>query len=405
MRGALSALIAPILLAALACKDAGVEVRAERPARRDIESALTTNGRIEALSRSEVRVAVAGRVERVLVRRGDTVERGQELLRLSDTGQGGALAQAAARLNGAKARLATLEAGLAPAKKAALRAEREKLAARSTKASLDLERLERLVARGAVPRLDADAKRRLVEDLAIDLDSIDAQLASPLAEGQRDAARAAVDEAASAASVARLAAAELSVIAPSPGVVYSLPVAEGDYLQDGDLAARVGVLDPVRARILVDEPDLGRVEQGCPVSIEADAYPGQEWTCLVDRLATEVVEMDARRVGEIQCTVPNAGGRLLPNLAVSVRIVTDRVQAASSVSRLAVMRSEGRARVWTVNAGRALRREIRTGVEGPFFVEVRGGLDESDVVLLPENGSLSEGQRVRPRLQEDGGAG
>ena len=69
------------------------------------------------------------------------------------------------------------------------------------------------------------------------------------------------------------------------------------------------------------------------------------------------------------------------------------------------MRSEGRARVWTVNAGRALRREIRTGVEGPFFVEVRGGLEESDVVLLPENGSLSEGQRVRPRVQEDGGAG
>ena len=405
MRGAPSALIAPILLAALACADAGVEVRAERPARRDIESALTTNGRVEALSRSEVRVAVAGRVERVLVRRGDTVERGQELLRLSDTGQAGALAQAAARLQGAKARLATLEAGLAPAKKAALRAEREKLAARSAKASLDLERLERLAARGAVPRLDADATRRLVEDLAIDLDSIDAQLASPLAEGQRDAARAAVDEAASAASVARHAAAELSVLAPSTGVVYSLPVAEGDHLQDGDLAARVGVLDPVRARILVDEPDLGRVEQGCPVSIEADAYPGQEWTCLVDRLATEVVEMDARRVGEIQCTVPNAGGRLLPNLAVSVRIVTDRVQAASSVSRLAVMRSEGRARVWTVNAGRALRREIRTGVEGPFFVEVRGGLEESDVVLLPENGSLSEGQRVRPRLQEDGGAG
>ena len=398
-------MIAPFLLAAMACADAGVEVRAERPARRDIESALTTYGRIEALSRSEGRVAAAGRVERVLVRRGDTVERGQELLRLSDTGQAAALAQATARLQGANARLATLEAGLAPAKKATLRAEREKLAARRAKALLDLARLERLAARGAVPRLDADAKRRLVEDLAIDLGSIDAQLASPLAEGQRDAARAAVDEAASAASVARLAAAELGVLAPSSGVVYSLLVAEGDQLQDGDLAARVGVLDPVRARILVDEPDLGRVEQGCPVSIEADAYPGQEWTCLADRLATEVVEMDARRVGEIQCTVPNAGGRLLPNLAVSVRIVTDRVQGASSVSRLAILRSEGRALVWTVNAGRALRREIRTGVEGPFFVEVRGGLDESDVVLLPENGSLSEGQRVRPRLQEDGGAG
>ncbi|MDE0629634.1 MAG: efflux RND transporter periplasmic adaptor subunit [Bryobacterales bacterium] len=396
---------ASLLLAALSCADAGVEVRAERPLRRDIESAVTTNGRIEAFSRSEVRVAVAGRVERVLVHRGDTVEEGQELLRLSDTGQAGALAQAAARLRGAKARLATLEAGLAPSKKATLRAEREKLAIRKAKASLDLERLERLAARGAVPRLDADAKRRLVEDLAIDLDSIDAQLASPLAEGQRDAARAAVDEAASAVSLARRATEELRVVAPSSGVVYSLPVAEADYLQGGDLAAHVGVLNPVRARIFVDEPDLGRVRQGSAVTIDADAYPGLEWTCLVDRLATEVVEMDARRVGEIHCTVANHSGRLLPNLAVGARIVTERVQSALSVSRLAVMRSDGRAHVWAVDGGKASRREILTGAEGPLFVEVRDGLGESEVVLLPGDDSLSEGRIVSPQLQGDGGAG
>lgn len=392
--------LAPSLLAALSCADPIVDVRAERPARRDIESALTTNGRIEALSRFEVRAPVAGSVERVLVHRGDRVERGQELLRLSDTGQAGALAKAVARLEGAKARLATLDAGLEPARKAVLEAERGRLAGELAAASLDLERLQRLADRGAVPRLEVDVIRRRLEDLAVDLKSTDAQLGSPLAIGQRDEAKALVDEAAAAVSEARRAAGQLRVLVPAAGVVYSLPASEGDHLQPGDLAALVGVLDPVRATILVDEPDLGRVQEGCQARIGADAYPGQEWTCVVDRLATEVVENGARRVGEAHCVVQNPGQRLLPNLAVSVRIVTERVQAVPSVDRAAVLRSGDRTFAWTVIDGRAARREIITGVQGPAYVEVRKGLDESETVLLPDKTPLTEGQRVRPRFRE-----
>ena len=365
---------------------------------RDIESALTTNGRIEAVSRFEVHAVVAGRVERILVRRGDPVKRNQELLRLSDTGQAESLVQARARLEGAKARLASLDAGLPPARKAVLQAESAKLAAKRESAARDLERLERLAARGAVPSVDIEAKRRLAEDLAREVEALDVQLKSPLAFGEREEAQAAVDEAQSGVAEARGAVAKLRVLSPSSGVVYSLPVSEGRYLQQGALVARVGVLDAVRARIFIDEPDLGRVEQGGEARIRADAYPGREWTCNVDRLATEVVEMSTRRVGEIQCTVRNPDGRLLPNLAVGVRIVTDRVQAVPSIPRLSVLRGGGRSFVWTLEDGKATRREIRTGVEGPVHVEVREGLDESDIVLLQGEKPILEGQGVKALL-------
>lgn len=405
MRKASFGLLAPFLLAALSCADPIIEVEGARPVPRDIESALTTNGRIEATSRVAIHAAVAGRVERLFVRQGDRVEGGQEMLRLRDTGQAESLAQARARLDAAKARLALLDAGLAPASRAALQADRAKLVAARKAASSDLERLERLVRQDAAPRVELEGKRRLLHDQALEIEAIDVQLASPLVDGQREEVEAAIDEARSVVAEAQRVVAKLRVGAPSSGVVYSLPVFEGDYLHEGALAARVGVLDAVRARIFVDEPDLGRVEKGSLASIRADAYPGREWTCEVDRLASEVVEMGARRVGEVHCTVKNPDGRLLPNLAVGVRIVTERVRAAPSIPRLSVVRGDGRTFVWTVKDGRASRREILSGVEGPVYVEVRGGLDESEIVLLPSEDPVSEGRRVKALLPEGGGDG
>jgi len=42
----------------------------------------------------------------------------------------------------------------------------------------------------------------------------------------------------------------------------------------GDTAANVGRLDRLRVRVYVDEPELGRVAEGQPVTITWDALPG-----------------------------------------------------------------------------------------------------------------------------------
>ncbi len=390
-------------MVALSCADPAIEVDATTLVSRDIESALATNGRIEATDRIALHAAAAGTIERILVRPGDHVEEGQELVRLADTGQRESRKQAEARLAAARARLAVLESGLPPARRAELEAERSKLAKARETASEDLERLERLVRRAAAPQVDLTAARRLLVEQTLSIEALDVQLAAPVADGQREELAAAVREAESAIAAATTALASLTVRAPRAGVVYSLPVSLGDHLDAGGLLARLGLVDPVRARIFVDEPDLGRVRDGCLASIRADAYPGRTWTCRVDRLATEVVEMGPRRVGEVQCTVENPDGRLLPNLAIGVRIVTESARDAPSIPRLAVQRNAGRTFVWTVEESTASRREIVTGVEGPAYVEVLRGLDDSEPVLLPRDESVAPGRRVRIRLQEGDG--
>lgn len=268
-------------------------------------------------------VATPGRVERLLVARGDAVSRGQQLLRLADTGQQSARSQAHA---------------------------------------------------------------------------LDVQLAAPIPTAKRSEFEAPDREARSALRNAERALDQRTVRGPRAGTLYSLPVAEGDYLQAGGLVARIGDIRQVHARIFVDEPDLGRVARGSLARITADAYTGREWGCTVDRLATEILEMGPRRIGEVRCPLENSDRLLLPNLAVGVQIVTARAQWVFSIPRAAALRSDGQANVWTAKGGVAVRRQAELGVQGPAYVEIKQGLAPSDVVLTSSDKILAERQRIQIRM-------
>ena len=391
-----------LLIGVLSCDGGTDEVAGVQPALRDIESALTTNGRIHGAAEAAVHAASDGRIRTVRVQRGERVHRGQAILELVDSGQAAARERAAARLEAAEARVALLEAGPDPQQAALLRAERAKLEAARKRTRDDLARLERLVERNAAPRADLVKASALLAKLEIDLETANARLNGRPSEPRRDELLAAVKEARVALRDAERNVSNLTVRAPRAGAVYSLPVAEGDYVSRGALVARLGELQEARARIFVDEPELGRVTLGAVARLTADAFPGEEWECPIDELATEIVEVGTRRVGEIRCTARNPGGRLLPNLAVGVRLVTERAASAPSVPRAAVQSDRsGRAFAWVAEDGRATRRPVELGVTGSIHVEVRKGLALSDTVLLPGSAALVEGQRVRVRMESD----
>ena len=104
-------------------------------------------------------------------------------------------------------------------------------------------------------------------------------------------------------------------------------------------------------------------------------------------------------MGEVFCTARNGDLALLPNLAVGVRIVTDRAEQALSVPRASVQNSDGETFVWIIDQGRASRRKVKVGVEGPEFVEIQSGLNSSDAVIAVSGKQFSEGQRVRMSSQ------
>ncbi len=396
-------LIAMALALAAALGAAALYWSGERPVpvdiavveRADVVDELTTNGRIEAGQPFDVYAETAGRVVRVVSEAGETVQKGAVLAVIDDGEAQTALAGARARMESAQAELALYDVGPGEDRRAEIKAEMAAAEARRRALRDDLETTRRLIASDAAPQAEALDLERRIEQLDRDVARLrDRLLLRPSSEGRRRL-EARVREARAEVDRARRRAAAARIRSPSAGAVYALPLRPGDYVRPGDRVARIAGSAQVNAVLFVDEPELGRVELGRQVTLTADAYPEQAWTCTLERLPTEVVSLETRRVGEVLCGVEGEAQRLIPNLTVSARIPGASAANVPSLPREAVQGSGDATWAWTASAdSRARRTAFAAGLRGDRRIEVRSGLEVGDEALLPGAEPLVEGQLV-----------
>jgi HlyD family secretion protein len=175
-------------------------------------------------------------------------------------------------------------------------------------------------------------------------------------------------------------------------------VRPGAYLEAGDEVASVGRLDRLRVRVYVDEPLLGRVAVGQPVTIRWEALPGKQWQGRVDRMPSAIRALGSRQVGEVLCTIENPGRDLIPGTNVDAEIRTAVVDNALVIPKEALHHDAGGDFVLALAGGTVQRRAVKTGNSTVTLVQIVEGLADGDAVALPSDRELKPGDRVTPVL-------
>jgi HlyD family secretion protein len=361
-----------------------------------IESVVTTNGKIEPASWVAIRAEAAGVIATVSVERGQRVRKGQPVAAMDLREARAELAAAEARLAQARAEIATLERGGRPADLAAIEAELARGELERTQAARDLATIERLAGKRAATQAEADAARDRLERANAQIAAAQARRKALVDSSDLESARARLQDAAAAVRLARERIALGQFTAPIEGVVYELAVRPGAYVQPGAAIAAIGDLESVRAVLYVDEPDLGRVRTGLPVTITWDALPGREWAGMVDRLPAQVTPLGTRQVGEVVCRLDNPGGVLLPGTNVNAAIRVGRAEAALAIPKEAVRRQGDAAGVYRLEGDRVRWRPLKLGLASVARVEVLEGLAKDDAIALPAGQALADGMAVTP---------
>jgi HlyD family secretion protein len=353
---------------------------------------LQFSARVATASRVELGATVTGRVAEVLVAEGDTVRRGQALVRLETDELRAALDQAQAAERQAAARVAGLRStGRLGSQAALAQAEATQRAAEA-----ELKRARELVAQGFVSaqRLD-DAQRAL--------DVARAQASAARAQGAANAdqgtdvvqaqAQQALAAAATRAAQARLA--QAVVAAPTEARVLTREVEPGQIVQPGRALLVLALAGPLELQAQVDERYLEQLRPGQDASVVADAFPGQRFAARVKSIAPRV---DAQRGAiEVKLSPPEPPPPFLrEDMTLSVEVQTaQRPRAlALPLSALRGDPSDDRASVLLARDGRVESREVRLGLRTLEAAEVTQGLAEGDVVLIGD--VPAPGKRVRP---------
>ncbi|MEX2182384.1 MAG: efflux RND transporter periplasmic adaptor subunit [Gemmatimonadaceae bacterium] len=133
------------------------------------------------------------------------------------------------------------------------------------------------------------------------------------------------------------------VTAPVTGTIIDKPVALGQVIQSGTSTAGGGTtivkmadLTKVRARALVNETDIGRVQQGQAATVIVDAFPDRPFAGIVEKIEPQAVVQQNVTMFPVLVSLENREGLLMPGMNGEVSIISDRRENVVAVPNEAI---------------------------------------------------------------------
>jgi len=410
-----------------------------------LRSLVSATGEIRAKEFVDIQTEVAGVIVELLVEEGDEVQEGQTLLRLDALQLQADVDASRAQLGAAEADARSSEVGVATAE-ANLAAEETALAnakveagqsqTSEERAASSFRRKQQMFDSGLIGREEFEiskAEARLAEQR---LDFAEARIKQAEANVRAavtrvDAAKAVRDASqrrreAQQAAVARAVdlASKTVIKAPLSGLITACNVEKGERavpgIQSNPVATLMTIADMsvIEAEIEVDEADIVAVQLGARSEVEVDAIRGLTMSGVVTEIGQSPIQSTDNQEGkefkvvvridsppeslrpgftataEIE-TATRADCLVVPLQALTVRerergpdgaIITppqpvdgEPSGADEVVSRRGLEEVEG---VFLLVDGRARFRPVRTGITGGMDIEVLGGLDEGEEVVV-----------------------
>jgi HlyD family secretion protein len=379
---AIGAAIGVIILASFLSRDDSVPVTSAKVTRSTIRSAVSTNGKVEPVQNFEAHAPIGTTVRRVLVKEGDHVTKGQLLVELNAATARSQAAQAMAQVRASEADVTAAQQGGTHEEVLTTQAQLVKARGDLDTARRNLEALNKLQQNHAASPGEVLAAQNQYDAAAAQVKLLESRQKERYSQPEVARVEAEHAQAQSAYRAAEDVLSQLLIRAPFSGVLYSLPVKQGAYVNPGDLILQVADLSKVLVRAYVDEPDIARLSSGDRIEVTWDAMPGRTWTGSVSEVPSEVKLHGTRNVGETSCIVSNTDYKLLPNINVGVTIVTAEHSNVLTIPRESLRQDDTVPYVYQIVDNELHHTPVQTAISNLTKVEITGGLPENALVAI-----------------------
>jgi HlyD family secretion protein len=396
-----------ILLAVFGKKDnKGIKVTSEKTALHNITEEVSASGTIYPENEVKISPDVSGEIIDLYVKEGDTVKRGQLLVRINPDIYQTQLEQARAGLNNAKATSSNIQAQLT-----------------RTKANVEYQRKQ------------FEMQQKLYKDKVIsqqEYNNAEAQYEMAKAELQAAEKQVLASQYNTESVEASLNQAgktynRTSVIAPTDGIITGLVSKKGERVvgtaqMAGTEMMRISDLERMEVRVDVNENDIVRINVGDTAGIDVDAYQGKLFKGVVTQVAnsakTSAVNMSTDQVTKYEVKIlvlrssyedlmKENGGKMpfRPGMSSTVHIYTKHETQVMAVPVGAITMKEKKDNsgekeevVFVIKNGKAVRRKVKTGIQDTKYIKIIEGLKKDEEVITAPyeaiNLKINEGSKV-----------
>ena len=306
----------------------------------DVRSAISATGTVQPVNSVDVSSKITGRIVEVRVKENDWVKAGDVLFVLDDKQYKSELERTTATLNNAAA---------------------------------IFERQRTLLNKGAVARQDYD-----------------------IAEKDYFVAKAAYDTAVSNLE-------DTVITAPVAGLVVGKPTPAGQTVAPGIstpmVLMTIADMSIMQSETLVDESDIGQVSLGQEVEFTVDAYTEKTYHGKISLISRKVEQDNNINYYKVYVDVTDNDEKLFPDMTSRVTIlITDKKDVLSVPVSSVKDTKNGSFVNKAMPDGSTKETKVDVGVRGNEKIEIKGGINEGDEVVLRASSNAAQQQVRTPRI-------
>ncbi|KGQ29738.1 ABC transporter substrate-binding protein [Gallibacterium genomosp. 2] len=341
----------------------------------DIQQTVVATGTVRSSNRVEVGARVSGKVEKILVKLGQKVKKGELIAELDSITQENTL-------NSAQAQLAAYKAQLVAAQTA------------YRVANSNFQRIAKLYKRKASSLDDYENAQNNLDSAKANVEQIQAQIKQSEIE---------VNTAATNLNYTK-------ITSPIDGTVISIPVSVGQTVnanQTTPTIIQVADLDTMLIKPEISEGDITKIKPGMKVQFTTLAEPDEIYqaeiasvdpalTTLTDNEYSESVSDTNAIYYYANVLVPNPEHKLQIGMTTQNTIITAQKQHVLVVPTLAIQKRNGQNSVQILDGDKVVEKIVQIGLHDDINTEILSGLNEGDKVIISQS-SANEAASVKVR--------
>ncbi len=416
--GVVVALLALVGFSVQQSKKNVVTVQTGKAIREDLATVVSASGEIKPKTYVNVGAQGYGKILQLYVKEGQTVKKGDLLVRLENTQPRADVAAQRANFETSRTDAAAAEAAVKTAQ-----ADLNRAQADTEQKRLDYERAEGLYKAQLIAKSDYDAKKAAYDVATADLAQSEAKLAQ--AKAQVQSALGHIGQAQATLTRFSDVLSKTTYAAPFDGIVTNLPVREGESVvvgiqnAPGSTLMTLADMSVITAEVLVDETDIVNVKVNQPAEVTVDALPGQVFKGHVSEIGDQALvrssgvatsqttgSSNEAKDFKVVVTLDNPPPNLRPGLSTTAKITTFSKQSVLAIPiqaltiRMAGELKDAKDKKAEAPAATAKDKQeiqgvfvvekaskkvafkpVQTGITGNTDIEITSGLNDGDEIV------------------------
>ncbi|OBW93414.1 ABC transporter substrate-binding protein [Gallibacterium genomosp. 3] len=332
----------------------------------DLQQTVIATGTVRSSKRVEVGARVSGKVEKIYVKLGQQVKKGELIAQLDSITQENTLNTAVAQLASYKAQLAAAQTAYRIAQS-------------------NYDRIAKLYKKQASSLNDYETAQNTLETAKASVAQIQAQ----------------VKQAEIEVNTATTNLNYTKITSPLDGTVISIPVSEGQTVnanQTTPTIIQVADLDTMLIKPEISEGDITKIKAGLTVKFSTLAEPDEIYTAKIDSVDPAMTTLTDNEYTEsvsdtnaiyyyANVLVNNPQHKLQIGMTTQNTIIIAQKQNVLAVPTLAIHKQSNQSTVQVLDNGKVIEKAITVGLHDDINTEVVSGLTEGEKVIVSQSSS------------------